>query len=58
MDKVLKSEQITIPLTLPIHVYEDLLASSRVIDEDPDFFVEALIACYSREFVRDMLKTR
>jgi hypothetical protein len=56
MERVVEADRITIHLTLPVDIYEDLLASARVIHEDPHFFVEALIVCYSRDFVKHMMK--
>jgi hypothetical protein len=56
MEQVVEADQITIQVTLPVDIYEDLLAGARVINEDVDFFIEGLIACYSREFVQNMMK--
>jgi hypothetical protein len=56
MIEAIKVDDITIEVTLPVETYEDLLAGARVIHEDIDFFVEALITLYSREFVQNMMK--
>ena len=56
MKQKVDSDYITIEVALLVDTYEDLLAGSKVLQVEPDFFVEALISLYSRDFVKSMLR--
>ena len=54
----LEPEYITVEFNLEVSVYEDLLAHARVVHYEPDFFVQALIDLYSKQFVQEMIGVR
>lgn len=56
MSEVIDEELITVPVSMSVKSYELLMAHAKVIDFDPDYFLESLVELYSKEFTKEMMK--
>jgi hypothetical protein len=58
MNEVIDEELITVSVSMSVEAYELLLAHAKVIDFDPDYFVESLVELYSKDFTKRMMEVR
>ena len=56
METLVEQDRITFSVSMSVEAYELLIAHAKVIDFDPDYFVESLVELYSKDFTKRMME--